>query len=85
MQRKSIFDSRHMEVVSRIKAGRERLGLTQAEFAARLGRGQSFVAKIEKGQRRIDVIELLDMALALSVSPAQLMPLPPSAGGGADG
>jgi helix-turn-helix protein len=36
--------------------------LTQGEVAAALNRPQSFVAKCESGERRIDVIELEDFA-----------------------
>src|SRR4051794_35090877 len=37
-------------------------GLSQTELAKRLGRYQSVVAAIEGGGRRIDVVELLDLA-----------------------
>jgi transcriptional regulator with XRE-family HTH domain len=37
-------------------------GLTQREVAERMGRSQSFVAKSESGERRVDVIELLEFA-----------------------
>ena len=43
-------------------AARERAGLTQREAAERLGRSQSFVAKSESGERRVDVIELGEFA-----------------------
>ncbi len=47
--------------------------LTQAELAARLHRPQSFVAKYESGTRRIEVIELLDLAEALGFDPVELL------------
>lgn len=47
---------------------RKEAGLTQAMVAYRLGRYQSFVATIEQGQRRIDVIEFLDLAAAIGFS-----------------
>ncbi len=40
-------------------------GLTQAALAARLDRPQSWIAKIENSERRIDVIEFLEIAEAL--------------------
>ena len=41
-----------------LKATRQRLGVTQEELAARLGETQSFVSKCERGERRLDVVEL---------------------------
>jgi transcriptional regulator with XRE-family HTH domain len=48
---------------------RKKAGLTQVEIAKRLGRHQSFVATVERGQRRIDVIELIDFAEAIGFDP----------------
>ncbi|WP_242005608.1 helix-turn-helix domain-containing protein [Acetobacter lovaniensis] len=47
--------------------------MTQAELAAALGKPQSFVAKYENGERRIDVIEFADITSALGVSSADLL------------
>ena len=44
---------------------RERNRLTQVEVAARLGRPQSYVSKYERGERRLDIIEFLDVAKSL--------------------
>jgi transcriptional regulator with XRE-family HTH domain len=44
---------------------RKKAGLTQALVAKRLGRHQSFIASVESGQRRIDVIELIEFAAAI--------------------
>ena len=37
-------------------------GLTQVEGANRLKRPQSFVSKVESGERRVDVVELSELA-----------------------
>lgn len=42
-------------------------GVTQAEFAERLGRHQSFVSKVESGERRIDLVELHGYCAALGL------------------
>lgn len=44
---------------------RKTAGLTQADLAARLHCHQSFVARVESGQRRIDVVELVVLVRAL--------------------
>lgn len=46
---------------------------TQADVAERLGRPQSFVAKYEGGERRLDVIEFVEVAEALETDPRQLL------------
>ncbi len=48
---------------------RKRTGLTQAGLAARLGRPQSYVSKYEHGERRIDIIEFLEIAEATKIDP----------------
>jgi transcriptional regulator with XRE-family HTH domain len=51
---------------------RDEAGLTQQKLANRLERQQSFVAKYEGGERRIDVIEFITIARALGADPVQL-------------
>lgn len=47
--------------------------LTQADVAGRLSRPQSFVAKYEGGERRLDVIEFLEIAQALDTNPSAIL------------
>lgn len=47
--------------------------LTQADVAARVGRPQSFVAKYEGGERRLDVIEFIDVVEALDSNPCDVV------------
>ncbi len=47
--------------------------LSQVELASRLERPQSFVSKYERGERRLDVIEFREVALALGVDPIRLL------------
>lgn len=55
-----------------IKA-RKKAGLTKQELADRLRRPQSFVAKYEGGERRVDVVEFITIARALNEDPIRLM------------
>ncbi len=58
----TIRSPRQQRLVEILAEAREQAGLTQFEVAARLGRHQPFIANIEGGQRRVDVIELMDLA-----------------------
>lgn len=53
--------------MSLLVEARKAAGLTQAALATRLRRPQSFVSKYERRERRLDVIEFLDVAAALHI------------------
>lgn len=55
-----------------IKA-RKDADLTQAEVAGRLQRPQSYVSKYESGERRLDVVEFLDLARVIGFDPSKLI------------
>lgn len=59
---RSPHSSRYRRLLARLREARLEAGLTQADVAESLGRNQSFVSKCESGERRIDVVELLDLA-----------------------
>lgn len=48
---------------------RTRAGVTQVELAARLGRPQPFISFVERGERRVDVIEFYAIMRALGTDP----------------
>jgi transcriptional regulator with XRE-family HTH domain len=52
---------------------RKAAGLTQHVLARRLNKPQSFVAKYEGGERRLDVVEFIVIARALGADPLKLM------------
>lgn len=56
---------RYARLAQLLTEAREAAGLTQVQLALRLRRPQSFVSKVESGERRIDVIELLEIADAV--------------------
>jgi transcriptional regulator with XRE-family HTH domain len=55
---KGVYSQEHKRLVKRLVKARIKVGLTQTEAAKLLGKSQSYIAKIEVGQRKIDVIEL---------------------------
>lgn len=52
---------------------RKSAGLSQHELARRLKRSQSFIAKLEVGERRLDVVEFIEIARALGKEPTELL------------
>jgi transcriptional regulator with XRE-family HTH domain len=56
-----------------IVRARERAGLKQSAVAAALGVPPSYLSKIENGTRRLDVIELIRIAEAMGVDPAEIV------------
>lgn len=59
---RSSHSPRYRRFLRRVKQARVEAGLTQEQVAAALRRPQSFVSKFESGERRLDVIELQDLA-----------------------
>ena len=58
----STHKTRYKAFLKKLKAARLSAGMTQAQAASALGKPQSYVSKCESGERRIDVIELADLA-----------------------
>lgn len=52
---------------------RKTAGLTQQQLADELERPQSFVSKYERGQRRLDVVEMIEIAETLDANPYHLI------------
>ena len=55
---KSIFTKDYKEIIDRLKQARIDVGLSQQAVADKLGKPQSYLSKIESGERRLDVAEL---------------------------
>lgn len=65
---KSVFQPEYERFRAYLRQTRLASGLTQAELAARLAQTQSFVSKCERGERRLDVIELRAFCLAMGTT-----------------
>lgn len=59
---KTIYSKEHKSITEKLKTAREELSLDQKEVAKKLGRTQSYVSKIETGQRRLDIVQLREFA-----------------------
>lgn len=70
---RSIHTPEHRRLVRLLRELRERGGLRQVELAARLDRPQSYVSKYEAGERRLDLVELRAICVALGVQVSELV------------
>jgi transcriptional regulator with XRE-family HTH domain len=66
-------DQRYKKVIEHLKSRRLELGLSQHAIAERLGLHKQFVSRVELGERRLDIVELVDLARALEIDPAELV------------
>lgn len=62
---KSLHRQRYRIFLTRLRRARQDAGLTQVDLAAAVGKPQTWVSKCELGERRIDFVELEDIAKAL--------------------
>jgi len=59
---KSIYSKDYRNVIEKLRKARLDAGLKQSEVAQKLKKPQSYVSKIERGERRIDITELKELA-----------------------
>lgn len=63
----SVYSDDYQSVISALKQARVRQNITQTAIATALGRPQSFIAKVENGERRLDVVEFIRLAQLLAM------------------
>jgi transcriptional regulator with XRE-family HTH domain len=68
---KSVFSDAYASFLRVLIALRRRQGVSQAELAKRIGREQPIVSLIERGIRRVDLIEFCALMRALNVPPEE--------------
>ena len=59
---KSVHSEDYEKIIKRLKEARLDVGLSQQDIADKLGKPQSYVSKIESGERRLDVAEIKKFA-----------------------
>ena len=72
---KSIYTGEYSTVIRLLRQAREDAGLTQVDLAKRLGQTQSFVSKFERGDRRLDIIQLRSILSHLNVTLVEFVQL----------
>jgi transcriptional regulator with XRE-family HTH domain len=71
--RKSAFASPYIQLIGRLVERRHQLGLTQEELGAAFGENQSFMSRVERCQRRIDVYEFVRLCQILRIKPGTIL------------
>lgn len=69
----TIRTKRHKRLIEALTAERKAAGIRQVELAKRLKHSQTWIARIESGERRIDVVEFLDLAEAIGFNAPKLI------------
>lgn len=64
---KSIYTREYEILLRLLREARERAGVTQIELAQRLNQTQSFVSKVERGDRRLDLVQLRTILATLGL------------------
>ena len=70
---RSVYTKTYDEFRKLLVEARVKSGLTQADLSASLARPQSFVSKYERGERRLDIIEFLEIAEVLGFDPGAFL------------
>lgn len=70
---RSLHSEDYRKLIAILLDARKRADLTQQQVADRLERPQSFIAKVEGGERRIDLVEFVALSRALDTDPRTLL------------
>lgn len=66
---KTIYSAGYRQLVQRLRARREEIGLTQAALSLELGWPQQRLSAVETGARRLDIMEYLHLTARLGLAP----------------
>ena len=71
--KKSIFTKKYNRFRELIITARKEADLKQVDLAKKLKRPQSFVSKYERGERRLDIVEFLEVSKAIGINPLKII------------
>ncbi len=60
-------------LISLLRDVRREMGVTQIELGERLDNTQTFVSKVERGERRLDVVEFVEFCEAVGAAPQEVL------------
>lgn len=68
-----VHDQRYQRLLDQLREARVLKGWSQQHLGQLLNRRQQFVSKFESGERKLDVVEFLDIARQLGTDPISLL------------
>lgn len=70
---KTIYQAKYSKLIDALIKARKTAGLTQADAAKQLNKPQSYVAKIEGQDRKLDVMEFVELCEVIREDPSELI------------
>lgn len=72
---KTIYQERYQAFIKQLVLARKACGLTQMQVAEKLSKPQSYIAKVEGADRKLDVMEFVELCQAIDADPTTLIKL----------
>lgn len=72
---KTIYQESYLRLIDALVKGRKTAGLTQMQVAEKLAKPQSYVAKVEGADRKLDVMEFVALCKVIQQDPSELIKL----------
>lgn len=70
---KTIYQERYFRLIHALIQARKNAGLTQAQVAEKLSKPQSYIAKIEGTDRKLDIMEFVTLCQAIGQAPSEFI------------
>lgn len=70
---KTIYQERYLKLMQALVQARKQAGLTQMQVAEILSKPQSYIAKVEGADRKLDVMEFVELCEAIHQDPCELI------------
>ncbi|EHZ9859085.1 TPA: helix-turn-helix domain-containing protein [Escherichia coli] len=69
----SVYSIEYQMVIKALREARVAGHITQEELGKALGRPQSFIAKVENGERRLDIVEFVHLCRLVGIDPVSII------------
>lgn len=73
MKKKTIFDPKYKKMIESLKSIRIKQGISQRDLANKLGMAHSYIGRAETCERRLDILDLINILRALNLTNAEIM------------